>query len=254
MSTPDFNGFATSGGAGAQAVVVWALSNTSSLSSPAPSVTLSLKQVASEPYAPPVFALQKPGPFPLGTSLGEPEGQLNTNDDRMQQVEYTGGNLYSSLNTGIGPKGKANRTGSAWFVLTPSKTAGKVDGVIANQGYVALAGKTSTLFPAIGLTPSGDGVMAFSISGPGYFPSASFIDFDSAAGPTGAVHITGPGSAPEDGFSCYKAFGGGPCRWGDYSAASSDGSGHVVMGAEMIPDTPRTTLANWGTFLSTLPS
>ena len=41
-------------------------------------------------------------------------------------------------------------------------------------------------------------------------------------------------------------------RWGDYSAASSDGSHNLVMGDEMIPNTTRDQLANWGTYLSTL--
>jgi len=96
--------------------------------------------------------------------------------------------------------------------------------------------------------------MVFSISGPATYPSAAFMRF----GPTGAlgpIYLNGRGTAPEDGFTCYTKAGFGPsCRWGDYSAASSDGNGNIVMGAEMIPNAPRNTVANWGTFISTLPA
>jgi hypothetical protein len=42
-------------------------------------------------------------------------------------------------------------------------------------------------------------------------------------------------------------------RWGDYSAAVF-GDGAIWMGNEFIPGTPRTLLANWGTFLTRLPA
>ena len=40
LSTPDFNGFATMGGAGAKAVVLWTLSGTATLVNPTPALTL----------------------------------------------------------------------------------------------------------------------------------------------------------------------------------------------------------------------
>ena len=249
MSTPDFNGFATMGGAGAKAVVLWALSGTSTLASATPALTLTDVIVPSEPYAPPVNAAQRPGPRPLGDSLGAPLPPLSVNDDRMQQVEYLDGQLYSSLNTGIGPNHRANRSGVAWFVVTPTNSGG---GVVSHQGYVAAGAGTTLLYPSIGLDQNGRGVMTFSLSGPGYYPSAAYVLMNGAA-LSGSIYRNGPGTAPEDGFTCYAAEGFGPaCRWGDYSAASSDGNHHVVMGDEMIPNTPRDQFANWGTFLSTL--
>lgn len=53
LSTPDFNGFATSGGIGARAVVLWTLTGTSTLSSATPSVSITDSVVPSEPFAPP---------------------------------------------------------------------------------------------------------------------------------------------------------------------------------------------------------
>lgn len=246
LSTPDFNGFATSGGKGARSVVLWALTGTSTLSSATPSVSLTATMVPSEPFAPPVNATQKPGPRPLGLSFKEPLPPISVNDDRMQQVEYVGGHLYSSLNTGVGPSGTANRSGIAWFDVNPG-TAG---GTVAHQGYLATGNGASLMYPAIGLTPGASGVMTFSVSGPMQYPSHAYVAFG-PTGPAGSLYVDGRGSAPEDGFTCYKAAGFGPaCRWGDYSAASADGHGNLVMGTEMIPNTARDSQANFGTFIS----
>ena len=250
LSTPDFNGFATAGGAGARALVLWTLTGTSSLNSFAPSVTLTNSLVPSEPFAPPVNATQKPGPRPLGQSLNAPLPPISVNDDRMQQVEYTGGQLYSSLNTGIGANNSADRSGVAWFVVTPHGSTG----TMAHQGYLATGAGATLLYPAIGLTPAANGVMTFSVSGPNRYPSHAYIAFNQM-GPQGSIYIDGPGTAPEDGFTCYTAEGFGPaCRWGDYSAASADGQGNIVMGTEAIRNVARTQIANWATFISVRPA
>lgn len=248
LSTPDYNGFATKGGAGARAVVLWTLSGTSSLARRSPSVTLRHAIIPSERYAPPVPAVQKPGPRSLGRSLGAPLPPVDSGIDKMMQVEYLNGRLFSSLTTGVGLRGKAIKSGVAWFVVTPHGSTGTV----SRQGYLAASDTTTLMYPSIGLNQFGRGVMTFSVSGRKYYPSAAYILF-SRFGPVGPIFLIGPGSAPEDGYTCYKKFGGGPtCRWGDYTAASSDGTGRVVIGAEMIPNTARDQFANWGTFLSTL--
>jgi hypothetical protein len=248
LSTPDFNGFATAGGAGAKAVVLWTLLGTSTLSSSPSGVTLTDAIVPSEPFTPPVDATQKPGPHPLGESFGEPVPLISVNDDRMEQVQYLNGHLYSSLNTGVG-SGAAARSGVAWFDVKTSDT----NGTVAHQGYLSTGNGASLMYPAIGVGSSGTGAMTFSVSGPGTYPSAAFIPFNH--GPTGsAITVASSGVLPEDGFTCYPEEGFGPsCRWGDYSAASSDGSGHIVMGAEMIANTARDLLANWDTYISTFP-
>jgi hypothetical protein len=67
------------------------------------------------------------------------------------------------------------------------------------------------------------------------------------------ITVLSPGALPEDGFTCYARLTlGPPCRWGDYSAASSDGNGHIVMGDQMIANTSRDPDANWDTYISTV--
>lgn len=246
LSTPDFNGFATMGGRGSSAVVLWTLLNTASLAGSSPSVTLTHAMVPSEPFAPPVAAAQKSGPHPLGESLGDRVPPLDAGDDRMEQVEYLNDQVLGSLSTGLGARGTAERTGSAWFDIAASGTSG----TMAHQGYVAAPAPTSVLYPAIGLNSVGKGVMTFSLSGRGYFPSAAFVPFSLTTGPGSPITINGPGAAPEDDFTCYEQFTfGPPCRWGDYSAATADGN-VIVMATEMVADVPRTDLANWATWIS----
>jgi hypothetical protein len=90
--------------------------------------------------------------------------------------------------------------------------------------------------------------MAFSLSGPRNFPSAAYAPL--RHGHAGPIFIAGRGKLPEDGFTGYQAEGGnGVARWGDYSAAVADANGRIWMGAEYIPNAPRSQLANWGTFV-----
>jgi hypothetical protein len=248
LATSDFEGFATAGGAGANSVVLWTLLNTSSLSSN-PALTVADAIVPTEPYTPPVTVAQESGPHPLGESLGDPVAPLNPDDDRMEQVQYRNGHVFSSLSTGVASGSRA-RTGVAWFDL---RTKGS-NGNVAHQGYLSTGNGASLLYPSIGLDKSGAGAMTFSVSGPNVFPSAAYIPFAAASGPSAGT-ITGlsKGALPEDGFTCYAQFGfGPPCRWGDYSAAGSDGNGHIVMGDEMIANTPRDRFANWGTYIATV--
>lgn len=244
LSSGDFNG------TGDNRIFVWALANTASLSSASPSVYLTYATVPVKPYVPPVPALQKAGPRPLGQSLGEPLPKLQTNDDRMNQVYYAGGRLFSGLNTGLG-SAAPNRTGIEWFAVAPTFSRGMVGGTATGAGYVAVA-NASVWFPSVALTSAGTGTMVFSLSGPTYYPSSAYVGF-TTAGPTGPVRVMGAGVLPEDGFTCYPEYVGSQaaagCRWGDYSAAVADTVGGITMASEYIGDAPRTSLANWMTFV-----
>jgi hypothetical protein len=167
----------------------------------------------------------------------------------MNQVVYADGHLFSGVNTVVSSKGNPNRVGIAFFVVEPEVGDGRVSGSIETQGYVAAKGE-NVVFPSVGVTDDGVGAMAFTVTGPDFFPSAGFVRFNEH-GAHGSIHISGAGVLPEDGFSGYPSFGlANPARWGDYSAAVATPDGQIWMGAEYIPGTPRTLLANWGTFVS----
>jgi hypothetical protein len=228
-------------------IAAWALSNTRSLNGTTPSVTLTNVVIGGESYAStyPWGVSQKAGPTPLGTALGEGLELLDANDDRMNQVVYAGGLLWSGVNTLVGD---GSRTGVAYFAVKPSWHHGSLGASMAGQGYVSLA-NDNVLFPSIAVNSAGDAAMSFTVSGPDYFPSTGYAMV--SPGHAGAVHIAGAGAGPEDGFTGYEAYGGdGIARWGDYSAAVADENGNLWLAGEYIPGGPRTTLANWGTFIS----
>lgn len=159
----------------------------------------------------------------------------------------------------------AKPAGIEWFSVSPSTSSGPVTASLANQGYVGL-GNDNLTCPAIGMTSGGTGVMAFTVVGGDFYPSAGYA----LVTPSGvdAVHIAAAGAGPADGFSDYQLFGNPPGttrpRWGDYGAAVPVG-GNVWIASEYIGQSctlseyratsftcgnTRTALANWGTRIS----
>ncbi len=236
----------------ANRLAVWALTNTSSLSSAAPSVGLAHVVIDSELYVQPPNAEQKSGDLFLGTLLHNPLSLLAGNDDRMNQVVFADGKLWTAVNTAIKTQNGPTRVGTGWFIVAPSDPAGVLSASIVKQGYVAV-NQENLLFPSIGVTSAGKGVITFTLVGPDFFPSAAYAAIDATTG-VGEIHIAGAGQGPEDGFTGYDQFGGDVSRWGDYTAAVAVGD-TVFFATEYIahPATDqasRTILANWATFVA----
>ncbi len=225
---------------------IWALTNTGSLVSHHPRLQLSLQDMTVDPYNSPVPQVQKDGPTPLRDVDGGPLGLVNANDSRMNQVVYADGYLWSALNTAVLP---GPRDGLEYFVVDPSAPLDQVQGSIHSQGYVA-AGNRFLSFPSIGVNSGGQGVIAFSLMGPGNYPSAAQIAID-ASGTSGDIEIVRQGFRPEDGFTCYEAEvgPGALCRWGDYSASVGTPSGRIYSATEMISDNSRSYYSGWSTFI-----
>ena len=201
----------------------------------------------------------------------------DSNDTRMQQVTYANGKLWGALDTAINPDGGAQRAGIAWYIVNPN--AGK----LLTQGYLGASGYDFT-YPAIGVTPSGRGVMAFTATGDSKYPSAAYAPIDASAGVGDWNTVPGgEGAAADDGFSGYRQQRfPNPIRsrWGDYGAAAVDGNS-IWIASEYIGHTcdytdwggpffaggsgdnllgtcggashgpgSRSALANWSTFIS----
>jgi hypothetical protein len=300
-SGPAFTGSSTN-------LVVWTLTNTSSLNT-TPALTLSNKVLTVNQYGIPPKQ-QQPGSgtapttaVPQGRCIndtttllfngqtgcwrllfgGEPAhneiiSRPDSNDTRMQQVTFANGKLWGALDTALNPDGGAQRAGIAYYVVNPS--AGK----LVLQGNIGATGHDFT-YPAIGVTASGRGVIAFTDTGNTTNPSAAYapIDAQVGAGPWADVP-GGVGAAQDDGFTSYKSQVGNPprTRWGDYGAAAVDGNS-IWIASEYIADAcsyvdwggpffaggggdnllgtcggsnhgpgSRTALANWSTWISKL--
>src|SRR5437763_14036293 len=141
----------------------------------------------------------------------------------MQQVVFANGKLWGALDTAL-TLNTVNKAGIEWFIVKPSVSSAGVTGSVALQGYLGLANNNLT-YPAIGVTTSGRGVMAFTVVGGDYYPSAGYAGIDAKIG-AGDIHVAAEGLGPDDGFTGYKAQVGNPprTRWGDYGAAAVDGN------------------------------
>jgi hypothetical protein len=231
-------------------LVVWSLTNTSSLNSSSPALSLSNTVLTVGQYGVPPKQ-QQPGSGTAPTTAlaqgfcindtttatiagvgcwrllfgGEPAhneviSRPDSNDTRMQQVMYANGKLWGALDTALNPDGGPQRAGIEWFIVNP------VSGKLTMQGYLGAAGYDFT-YPAIGVTPSGRGIMAFTATGDTLNPSAGFAPIDAmvGVGPWSVVN-NGAGAVQADGFTSYKSQVGNPprTRWGDYGAAAVDGN------------------------------
>lgn len=251
----------------------WSLTNTSSLATSSPSLSLTPQAIPVGLYAIPPKADQKSGDAPLRECLNdtrcakqiilgtrdpyapEPLSPLDANDTRMQQVWYANGRLWGALDTAVTINGE-QKAGIEWFIVAPSSAT------IVMQGYLAVA-DNNVIYPAIAVTGSGRGVMAFTLVGADHYPSAAFASIDALSG-VGAVQVAAEGAGPQDGFTGYAAFVGFPPRprWGDYGAAALDGN-RIWLASEYIAQTctlseyltapigscggTRAALGNWAT-------
>jgi hypothetical protein len=236
-------------------IATWALTNTKSLTTSNPAASLSYDVVPSEVYGEvPEGVVQKSGPTPQADALKAHEEEIAANDDRMNQVVYADGKLWSGVNTAVKTPTGPTTVGIAYFVVSPSVSGGKAQATMANQGYVAPQGnQDSVIFPSIGVTKDGSAVMTFSLSGLDYYPSAAIARLGPGGTQPTTIEVVRAGQVPDDGFTGYAAYGGdGVGRWGDYSAAVADGSGNVWVATEYIPGTfgyPQ-FIANWGTYVA----
>jgi len=240
-------------------VTVWAITGTASLDTGSPSLGIQNAVLNTIVYGQPPAAQQRPGSTPLGDlvhsgAFGKHYGQilpnlLDANDDRMNSVVYAAGCLWGGVNTVVKTPNGPTRVGVAYFIVKPSWNGGSLSGSVVDANYLSV-NQENLLFPAIAVNNSGKGIIAFTLVGPDFFPSAAYAPLSLASG-AGAVRIAGPGVEPADGFTGYKPFDGtGKERWGDYHTAAVDPvDGSFWFTAECNLGGPRTFYANWSTFI-----
>ncbi|MDQ6721669.1 MAG: hypothetical protein M3003_12850, partial [Candidatus Dormibacteraeota bacterium] len=218
-------------GTGDQRVGVWALTNAAAVGSGGVPV-LSRTVIASESYSIPPPASQRGA-----------KSTLDSGDDRMQQVQFIGGDIWGALGTSVqAADDPAPRAGAAWFRITPRLNGSKLGGAdLTAQGYVMLEG-AYVLYPAIQADGLGHAAMVFTLTGAHRFPSAAYAVLQNGASAFGSPRVAAPGTGPYD----PKA-----TRWGDYSWAVLDPAGTSVwLATEYMPPASSQTvdkLRNWGT-------
>ena len=174
---------------------IWAITNTASLNTATPDLGITSRLTNSQTYVFPPKSDQKPGDIPLGECINdttmptpfgpgcwqafflpadepahnEVESTPDSLDSRMQQTWYVNGTLWGSSGTAVRVNGEL-KAGIAWFAVSPKiNGAGKIEGRVTKQGYIALANNNLTM-PAIAITPSGKGAIAFTVLGEDQLP------------------------------------------------------------------------------------
>ena len=277
-------------------LAAWTFTNTRSLASADPDVSFTISLAKGlDRYYDPLDAIgngllvpQKAGLTPLGNTVYSfhpyspvfgcvgkcKEGMIQSNGDGMfDTLVYAQGALWGGVNTEVSEGGKTT-TGVYAGVLYWVVSA--VDGsfFLASQGYVAAKGE-DVLFPSIGVGPTGNGILTFTLTGKDYYPSTAYsiVSKTSAGALDRKIFVADPGMAPYDALTEYQCIAG-TCpagssyvpRWGDYTwAVWSDGK--VYFATEYIPfpscsnaafradstcDKTRGLDANWGTSLNSI--
>ena len=231
-------------------MAIFAMSNTISLATATPNLTLTETLMQTLAYqSPPQAAQPAAGPLPQGVSLGfNFPRPVDGGDSRVQSVVYSGGRLYVTLGTQVIDAGNNLLAGGAYVVISIANRGGQITASALRQGYLVVNGN-HLLRPAIAVDALGRGAIVVTLVGPGYFPSSAMVPFSAfAAG--GTLQIVGRGALPDDGFTAYDVpFYG---RWGDYAAAVVGGDGRIWLATEYIPNIannqyPVSGFANWGT-------
>src|SRR5207245_6134614 len=117
-----------------------------------------------------------------------------SNDTRMQQVVFAAGKLWGALDTAVNSSANP-RAGVEWFVVNPSAAGGPA---LVNSGYLAVS-QNNVTYPAIAVTKDGNGVMAFTLVGRDFLPSAAFASIN--ADGVGAVQVAAKGIGEDEGLT-----------------------------------------------------
>ena len=260
-------------------ILQWSLTNTASLDT-TPNLSLSHARIAVPLYAIPPAANQKTGSVPLADCLNltacsklvlgtpdkykEYEYALESSlDSGMFQSAFANGKLWGSLGTAV-DVGGVTKAGVAYYIVDPTTQT------LSATHTLVVPGNNLT-YPALGVTTAGKAVMAVSLMGADYYPSAAYITMDDTGTAPSTVTVVGAGLGPDDEFGGYRGFLYNRARWGDYGAASVVDS-TVWIASEYIAQTctlsqymtntaaspfgscnkTRTSLANWSTHITSV--
>jgi hypothetical protein len=274
--------------ADSEELILWGLVHTKSIDSNPTDLALHKTILDVDRYAVPSNSMQKPGTIPLADCLNDtalsfmgiancglallglpPQnvtlGTIDSGDSRVLDVRYANHKLWAVLGTAAQVNG-TNRTAVGWYILNAASSKDGVSGTVRNQGVLASEGE-NLIYPTIGVTTSGRGVIGFTRVGENTFPSHGYAAIDDRVGAGTEIHEIEAGKSPQDGFTEYPPVGGNRPRWGDYGAAAVDGN-FVYLAGEYIEQGPctlqqyiatnftcfgkRSSLANWSTRVAKL--
>lgn len=197
-------------------------------------------------------------PFIVSTPSDQPSCNLciDSNDLRIPATPVVrDGVLYAAWGTSInaGNSSPKPTPGIIWEQINLGS------GNEQSNYYSSFSGDEAATYPALMPDSHGNVTMLFEHMGHRVFPETRFI-----VKGAGDVTFSGPGQLLKAGESSYRPTlcgtkGFGVCRWGDYEAASFDGSGTIWFAGQYANQfqgvtTPPAFGRNWGTWIGATPA
>ncbi|CAI5486777.1 unnamed protein product [Closterium sp. Naga37s-1] len=110
---------------------------------------------------------------------------------------------------------------------------------------VGVGGGNSLIQPNIALNRQGVGIMAASLTGRSFYPSAAYATLNANVD-VGRINVVGAGKAPLDDYFGYLS---DRMLFSNYMAATVDEEGNAWAAVQYVAGQPRTEWSNWGTFV-----
>jgi hypothetical protein len=224
-------------------VVVWTMANPIGHDSGGPAPTFGGTLVPSLPFL-------------VNVPFDQPSCNLcvDANDLRIPATPVIrNGVLYAAWGTAInnGNNSSHPTPGIEWEQV-------KLSDLSTVSNYYNFSGDDSVTYPVLMPDSTGGVTMLFERSSSTVFPETRFI-----VKGAGDANFAGTGQLLKAGESSYRPTLCGKaipvCRWGDYEAASFDGSGHIWFAGEYANlfqgvSTPPAFGRNWGTWIGAIPA
>jgi hypothetical protein len=236
----------TSGGGGfhdsCSGVVVWTMANPIGHDSGGPAPTFTGVRVETPP-----FLVSIPADQPSCTQC------IDANDLRIPATPVVrNGVLYAAWGTAINAGNNTSHptSGIEWDQI-------KLSDLSSVSNYYNFSGDEAATYPVLMPDSAGNVTMLYEHFSSAFFPETRYI-----VKGAGDANFGGPGNLLKAGESSYRPTLCGTkvipvCRWGDYEAASFDGSGHIWFAGQYANlfqgvSTPPAFGRNWGTWIGAI--
>lgn len=201
---------------------LFSLTGTDTLSGPNPDVRLEWvqKEVALDfDYSMPPPSNQKDGPAPYQGIARD----ITSSFANMASVTFVNSLIYCSWGSAVevGVKTVAGVAWAAVNVMSPERAK--------QGGLLGLGGGNNLLVPHLAVRVDGRGVLAVSVSGPDYYPSAAYAVL--VNGQMGPVSLAAEGGGVLDAYSGYDYEG---TRFGYFASALVDDTGSFYIASMYV--------------------
>ncbi|GJP46900.1 hypothetical protein CLOM_g6150 [Closterium sp. NIES-68] len=218
-------------------LALWSLSDTSSLMLPHPTIRLRYSVITTPAYYDSDYAKQKAGPPPYDT----PQDVV---PPTSTSVAWFKGHVWMAFPSGYSLD-PTSVPSVALVKLRPFlrlKKKKTFPTLVKKFGIYGVPGQ-SLLSPVIGFNSKGRGILAATLIGSEYFPTAAYLRINQKGVPDKSIFAVGPGQAPLEVLSgTYAAFG-------ETQSISVDTGGNAWATLQYVSGKERTNEANWATFM-----